>query len=149
MTSTISTSYTRVTRRFNTSPQHVFDAWLNPQVARKWLLTSPSGERPLGERKHIEIDAHVGGVWTITDQHNGADVTAGGEFLEIIRPHRLVFTCAMPKIAPGINRISIEITPDKGGAILTLNQTGMLSDRISTTELNWHEMFDRLEVLLT
>ena len=71
----------RMTRRFDASPERVFDAWINPETARKWLFTSPTSEH-----NRTEIDAHVGGTWTITDRRDGIDYTGLGEYLEIDRP---------------------------------------------------------------
>lgn len=30
----------RMTRRFDASPERVFDAWLDPQATREWLFAS-------------------------------------------------------------------------------------------------------------
>src|ERR687890_430268 len=78
------TNFIRITRRFEASPERVFDAWIDPQTARKWLFTSPSSET-----NSTEMDARVGGTWKITDRRGGTDYTGVGEYVEIDRPHRL------------------------------------------------------------
>ncbi len=53
--------FLRMTRRFEAAPERVFDAWLNPETARQWLFSSPADEGYAAE-----LDARVGGRWTIT-----------------------------------------------------------------------------------
>jgi uncharacterized protein YndB with AHSA1/START domain len=78
----------------------------------------------------------------------GTDYTGVGEYLEIDRPHRLVFTFAMPQFAPDIDRITVEIAPDGGGCVLTLTQEGLPPDYKAATEAGWGKMFDALAATL-
>lgn len=73
----------RMTRRFDAAPERVFDAWLDPQMASKWLFTSPESEK-----YEAQIDARIGGRYTITDRRGGKEYTGVGEYLEIDRPRR-------------------------------------------------------------
>ncbi|MFL5803259.1 MAG: SRPBCC domain-containing protein [Roseiflexaceae bacterium] len=73
---------------------------MNPETARKWLFASPSDEAYTAQ-----LDARVGGKWTITAGRAGTDYTADGEYLEIDRPRRLVFTFAMLQFSPNSDRI--------------------------------------------
>lgn len=78
----------RITRRFDASPERVFDAFLNPQIARKWLFTAP--ETDMAARR-VEIDARVGGKWLMTNPCQGMELEGIGDYLEIDRPRPLVF----------------------------------------------------------
>jgi uncharacterized protein YndB with AHSA1/START domain len=144
--------FLRMTRSFDASPERVFDAWLNPETARKWLFASPSDEVYTGE-----IDARVGGKWTITARRGGTNYTGGGEYLEIDRPRRLVFTFAMLQFSPNSDRITVEIAPSGAGCILTLTQEGIdIADELrhlppgveGGTEMGWRLMFDALAATL-
>jgi uncharacterized protein YndB with AHSA1/START domain len=133
----------RMSRRFAASPERVFDAWLNPETARKWLFASPADEV-----YRAEIDARVGGKYTITARRDGTDYTGVGEYLEIDWPRRLVFTFAMPQFAPDIDRIIVEIAPDGDGCVLTLTQEGLPPGYKEATESGWGKMFDALAAAL-
>jgi uncharacterized protein YndB with AHSA1/START domain len=133
----------RMTRRFDASPERVFDAWVNPETARKWLFTSPTSER-----NTTEIDARVGGKWAITDRRGGTDYTGLGAYLEIDRPRRLVFTFAMPQFSEDADRIVVEIAPDGAGSMLTLTHELLPPDYHKATEDGWGKMFDVLDAVL-
>jgi uncharacterized protein YndB with AHSA1/START domain len=57
-----------ITRRFAFSIERVFDAWLDPAKASKFLFTTPTGKMV-----RVEIDARVGGSFNIT-RRDGDDV---------------------------------------------------------------------------
>ncbi|MGD0628537.1 MAG: SRPBCC domain-containing protein [Terracidiphilus sp.] len=122
----------RVTRHFNASPERVFDAWLDPKTACKWLFATPTGQMV-----RVEIDARVGGHFIIVDRRNGEDVEHSGEYLEIDRPRRLVFTFGVPKYSPLFNEVTIEIQPAESGCDLTLTQTDVPDEYLKSNEKGW------------
>src|SRR5687767_1051627 len=109
----------RVTRRFEAPPQKVFDAWLDPAKARRFLFATPDGEMVV-----CEIDARVGGKFDLTERRpEHGDVKHVGEYLEIDPPRLLVFTFGVPQYDPGMTRVRVEIEPDGTGSKLTLVHT--------------------------
>jgi uncharacterized protein YndB with AHSA1/START domain len=106
-----------VKRRFAAAPDRVFDAWLDRDVATRFLFATPGGVM-----ERVEIDPRVGGRFLI-DERRGTDVARHfGEFVEIDRPRRLVFRLATgEEQAPSLVRIAIEPAPD--GCELTLTHT--------------------------
>ena len=133
----------RLTRRFDASPERVFDAWLQPEIARRWLFTSPASQSHT-----TEIDPRVDGKWRITDRRDGVDYVGHGEYLEIDRPRRLVFSFGMPQFSPEFNRVTVEIEPDGAGCRLTLTQERAPASAQAGLEQGWREMFDQLDAVL-
>jgi uncharacterized protein YndB with AHSA1/START domain len=130
--STSPTVTIRVTRRFTTSAERVFDAWLDPQIAEKWLFATPTGQMV-----KVEIDARVGGKFNLTDQRNGEDVEHLGEYLEIDRPRRVVFKFVVPKDTKIWTQVTIEIVPQSSGCELTLTHEGVLPEFKERGENGW------------
>lgn len=105
----------RIVRRFAASPQRVFDAWLDPRIAARWLFRSPEGE-PVG----VEIDATVGGRFRIVAHRPDGDIVHVGEYRVIEPPAKLVFTFAVPQFSPQYDLVTVEIRPLGTGCELTL-----------------------------
>lgn len=137
------TNLLRIKRHYRASPERVFDAWLDPKLAGRWLFTTPESEA-----HKTEIDARVGGKWTITDRRGGTDYTAIGEYLEIDRPRSIVFTFGMPQFSDGFDKVIVEIAPDGDGSILTLTQIGLPPGSEKPLMEGWGKMFDALETAL-
>lgn len=129
----------RVSRRFSASAERVFDAWLDPDRAGRWLFATPAGQMV-----RAEIDACVGGQFAFVDRRDGEDVEHVGEYLEIDRPRRLVFTFAVPKYSTVSTRVTVEIQPMGTGCELTLTHENVLPDYGTRTEAGWTMILNRL-----
>jgi uncharacterized protein YndB with AHSA1/START domain len=105
----------QVSHRFAASPERVFDAWLDVDKARRFLFATENGTIV-----RAEIDARVGGRFTIVDRRDTEEVLHTGEYLEIDRPRRLVFTFGIPQWVPDFDLVTIEIAPSGSGCELTL-----------------------------
>jgi len=105
-----------VTRDFAAAPERVFDAWLDPEQARRFLFATPDGEMI-----RCEIDARVGGRALIVERRTSGDAHHRMRFEVIDRPHRLVFLFAADPAEEGEwTRVSIEIARAPGGCTLRL-----------------------------
>jgi uncharacterized protein YndB with AHSA1/START domain len=80
---TATTTALQLERRFDASPEAVFDAWTNPDVLRRWWAAGPDWETPVAE-----VDLRAGGRYRLTmrDPAAGAEHTVGGEYIEVRRP---------------------------------------------------------------
>ena len=133
----------RVSRRFEASAERVFDAWLDPEKASKWLFATSTGRMV-----RAEIDARVGGTFNFTDRRDGEDVEHVGEYIELDRPRRLVFTFAVPKFSAEWTRVSIDIAPLAAGCELTLVHEGVLPDYADRTQGGWTMILDGIALTL-
>lgn len=133
-------SLVRVTRRFSASADRVFDAWLDPKRASRWLFATPTGTMV-----RAEVDARVGGKFAFVDRRDGEDVEHVGEYLEIKRPRRLVFTLRVPKYTSDTTRVSIDILPVEGsGCVLTLTHEGVSEELAPRVQEGWGKILDDL-----
>jgi uncharacterized protein YndB with AHSA1/START domain len=129
----------RVTHRFKASAQTVFDAWLNPDLARRWLFATDTGTMV-----RAEVDARVGGRFNFTDRRDGDDIEHVGEYLEIDRPRKLVFSFGVPKFSEVMTRVTIEIEPLPVGCELRLTHEGVLPDYLERTKAGWTMILEKL-----
>lgn len=105
-----------VTRAFAAPATRVFDAWLDPVDAARFLFATAEDAM-----LRCEIDPRVGGGFTLTERRAAGDAEHRGRYLEIVRPHRLVFLFAAgPADDEEWARVTIEIADAPGGCTLTL-----------------------------
>lgn len=97
-------------------PDRVFDAWLDPEIARHFLFATPDGEMLT-----CEIDARVGGRGLIVERRAAGEARHRILFEELVRPSRIVFLFAADPAADGQRtRVTIEIVPTLTGSRVTL-----------------------------
>jgi uncharacterized protein YndB with AHSA1/START domain len=132
-----------LSRAFGCSPEKVFDAWLNPAKAGKFLFATPGGEM-----KKVEINAIPAGRFLIVERRGGEDVEHVGEYTEIHRPSRIAFTFVVPKYSPVSTRVSIEIEPGKTGCELRLTNLGIPEAIVAKCESGWSAVLDNLAGVL-
>jgi uncharacterized protein YndB with AHSA1/START domain len=128
-----------VVRHFDFAAERVFDAWLDPKRAGRWLFATPTGRMV-----HVEIDARVGGSFVFVDHRNGEDVEHRGEYLELDRPKRLVFKFVVPKYSPLYSSVAIDIVLAAGGCNLTLVHDGVLPEYQDQTQSGWAAILESL-----
>jgi uncharacterized protein YndB with AHSA1/START domain len=122
----------RVTRRFRAPAQRVFDAWLDPATAGRWLFAT--AWRPMTQ---VEIDARVGGVFLFADRSNARRMEHRGEYIEIVPPRRLAFTLWTTGQPHVVTHVSVEITPRGTGCELALTHANVSPDRARHMQARW------------
>ena len=105
-----------VSRDIDTSAERLFDAWLDPRQASRFLFATPDGEII-----RCDIDARVGGRFLITDRRADGDADHHGKFLEIDRPRRLAFLFRGPGTQEGEwSKVTVDFAEIPNGCRLTL-----------------------------
>ena len=131
----------RLTRRFDAAPERVFDAWLDPDKAGRFLFATAAGTMV-----RAEIDARVGGAFNFTERRDGVDAEHIGEYLEIDRPRRLVFTFHTERGSTQLSRVAIDIVPRGSGCELTLSHEmdAKWAEYKDRTQAGWTMILERL-----
>jgi len=137
-----------VTHRYPFPAERVFDAWLDPRIARRFLFTTPEGEVV-----RCDIDARVGGRFTIVDRRppgdehmaEGGDIEHVGEYLEIDRPRRLVFTFGVPQFDPTMTKVTVQVAPEGDGCVLTLTHGDVPPEWVEQDREGWTKILAELE----
>ena len=103
----------RVSHRYSASAERVFDAWLTPGQASRFLFRTRTGNV-----MQCVITPEVGGGFTVTDRRPTADgdesvfdVVHMGKYVEITRPRRLVFDLTVLTYTEETTRVTVEVTP--------------------------------------
>jgi uncharacterized protein YndB with AHSA1/START domain len=133
----------RVTRQYSQTAERVFDAWLDPEKAGKFLFATASGQMV-----RAETDARVGGRFRFVDRRDGMDVEHNGAYLEIDRPRRLVFAFTVSGHEDTASRVSIDIAPRGNGCELTLIHEGVPAEYAERTQAGWTTILDNLAAAL-
>jgi uncharacterized protein YndB with AHSA1/START domain len=76
----------RIVRRLPAPPNEVFDAWLDVESLTQWMCAGTSRVTA------AEVDSRVGGRFRIVMSDERGEVEHTGEYRELRRPERLVFT---------------------------------------------------------
>jgi uncharacterized protein YndB with AHSA1/START domain len=115
MTGSDDTVVVHVTHRFDASAERVYDAFIDPSRASKFMFATATGQIV-----RCDIDARVGGTYTIVDRRDGEDVVHTGTYLALERPRRIVFTLSVEKYSKDTDTVTIEITRLRKGCEVTI-----------------------------
>jgi uncharacterized protein YndB with AHSA1/START domain len=137
----------RVSQVIPALPQRVFDAWIQPELRRRWWFVD-RGFR----LTHCEIDARVGGRYCMKQVGGGEElgVPPGfewimeGRFLEVDAPRRLVFTWNVNHTPPVVDeRVTVEFRAVPGGTEVTITHENIGSAAMrDATEGGWTELLE-------
>jgi len=136
-----------VVRRFPHSAERVFDAWLDADFLGRWMF----GPGVRDERiVRLTLDARVGGTFSFVVDRHGDEVDHVGEYLEIERPRRLVFTWATRDSLPETSRVIVEILPlGEGCELRLIHEMGDdWAEYVEPASGSWRKMLDALDTAL-
>jgi len=146
----------RVTYRYNVPATKVFDAWLTPAQAGRFLFATRTGNI-----LQCEIEPEVGGGFTVTDRRPHADADESfyeaqhrGTYVEIDPPNRLAFVFSVEPSGSTPTRVTLDFVP-LGVSITELvltHQLGIGEDAKANeerTRQGWTSMLEQLNKVLT
>lgn len=138
----------RLERRFDAPAEAVFDAWLSPEVLRRWWPAGADWETPVAE-----VDPRVGGgLRLVMRSPDGEEFGGSGEYLEITPPKRLVFTWTWDghEGHRGTQRIEIDFNqrPDGTTTVVLINRGLPDEESRRSHREGWVASFDNLDRVL-
>ena len=133
----------RIDARFEASPERVFNAWLDPDVARRWLFATAM--RPIAQ---VEIDARVGGGFRFVERRESGDVEYRGQYVDVVPAERLVFTLVLAERRSAATRVIVEIEQRAMGSDVALTHHDVPLDLAYGVEARWSGMLYGLGVTL-
>ena len=126
------TGVVRVERSYRAPAARVFEAWLDPAIARHWLFATAS--QPL---VRVDIDAHVTGAFCLVERRAGTLVLHTGAYVALVPPRRLAFTLSSRDRAEPASLVTVGITPQRTGCVLALSHEGLPAGRIRELKSRW------------
>jgi uncharacterized protein YndB with AHSA1/START domain len=129
----------QVSRSIDASPEVVFNAWLAPDMIRRWMFRSPTNEICA-----ISSDRVVGGAFKIVARAGDELTDHFGRYVEFQEPNKLVFSLQVPKHFPGETLVTVGIEPAVYGCDVTLTQTGVAPE---VTQHDWRKMLESLALM--
>ena len=121
-----------VTQKFASDEESIYDAFLDPKTASKFLFATPTGTMV-----RAEIDARVGGRYTFVDRRDGKDVLHTGEYLELVRPLKMVFTFSVPEYSSEVSTVQINLAHLGEGCELKLINSGVPREWVEKAREGW------------
>ena len=118
----VTSTIVRVQRAYACTADTVYDAWLDPNMARRfWFATAQ------GEIVRCDIEPGVNGRFTIVDRRpleaapdQLVEIEHSGRFLQLDRPRRIAFSFGLPQFQSHETTVIIDIEPQGDGCELTL-----------------------------
>ena len=124
-----------VTQQIAAPPDAVFDFLVDPAKMVRWIGAA------------VDLDPVEGGVLRIEIGDGGI---ASGQYLEVDRPNRVVFTWGwqgMAELPPGSSTVTITLTAHAGDTIVKLRHDGLTPALSTEHGKGWTHFLGRFAVL--
>jgi uncharacterized protein YndB with AHSA1/START domain len=123
------------------APERVYEALTSPDEITAWWV------RPgVFDTREWAGDLHVGGTWRASGIGGGRPYTLEGEFLEVVRPRKLVHTWRGAGTPGATTTVSYVLEPLGAGTRITLRHSGFTSpESCRNTGIGWETSFAKLE----
>lgn len=135
-----------IRRTYAASPQRVYEAWTNPELAKQFLCPA---DVTIGE---VKMDVRVGGTFKIEMLHEDREAfVALGVYKEVVPASRLVMTWRWEEDNPADEHetlLTLEFNPHGSGTELVLTHENLASLESRTNhEHGWSTLLEKLDAL--
>ena len=136
------------------SAEQVYDAWLDSARVRAWMSDALKTFGLEGEMRRVEIDARVGGRFCVSDMRHGTEAVHRGEYLELVRPRKIVFTWIVGEDCEGDenedelpSQVTLTIQPQASGCAATIvhQMDAKWAEYVDRTEQGWTRMLQAID----
>ena len=132
-----------IKKHLSASPETVFDAWTTPSHMAGWFS-------PMTDATVPKLDLKVGGEYQI-DMHGDERIHVHtGKFIEINRPHKLVFSWFSEGTGQKETIVTLELEAEHDGTMLTLTHTHFTSAKaVANHTQGWTAIAEKLANVLS
>jgi len=132
-------------RLINATPEKVFDAWLNPDMLKRFMI--PGGDAMTVPR--AEADAREGGRFEIIMKMGDEEMPHRGTYKEISPHKRLVFTWESSASTEPDSTVTLTFTPEGSGTHLSLTHVRFPNETSRANhEMGWGAILSALDGVL-
>jgi uncharacterized protein YndB with AHSA1/START domain len=130
----------------NAPIEKVFDAWLNPKLLSKFMMGMPDMLET-----DVEIDARKGGHFTFIMHLGDEKIPHTGEYLEINRPDKLVFTWVSSHSVVDNSAVTLNFTKvGDNKTKISLSHVKFIDEEArSGHERGWGCVLDKLNAIMS
>jgi uncharacterized protein YndB with AHSA1/START domain len=130
------------TRRLNAPPAKVYAAWTDPQKIIRWFGRADAKPGSF----HAEINARIGGRFRVSFSTDDEYYEVSGVYREVVPNARLVFSWAWHSTPERESLVTVSLTPDGDGTLLTLRHEQLFDQAARDGhERGWIGALDKLE----
>jgi uncharacterized protein YndB with AHSA1/START domain len=133
-----------IDRDFAAPPAAVFAAWTTAEHFARWF----GGKDVQVPADRLDYEPAVGRAWSATMVlPDGHTIDWAGEFLEVVRDKRLVFTMTDQPAKPSRLAITVEFSPTASGTHMHMTQEApdFTAEQREATIAGWQTFFDVLQ----
>ena len=127
-----------VTKVVPATTEEAFDMWLDADSVRRWMCPGDT------HVSYLELNPTVGGAFRIDMQTSGGQVLVhAGEYLEIRRPEKLVFSWRLP-FDGGNSRVTITFRTQQSGCLIVLLHELLPNDvALQAHRAGWSDILEK------
>lgn len=132
-----------VRKMLSASCEEVFDAWLDAEGMREWMLPGPVAGC------EVTLEPRVGGQFRIVMRAPGAEFVNTGEFLVLERPSKLQFTWISSRWSNQETLVTVELHRRQARCELVLTHERFpLEHSAGQLVTGWTEILEKLSARL-